>query len=53
MEEKKKIINEVDVLKENQDLLNPLPVQKYLLDFMSVFKEMDDISKETKISRVH
>ena len=51
-EMKEKIANEVELLKENKDLLKEL-WQKYEEGCESVFKEMDDISKETEISRVH
>ena len=50
-EKKERILNEVDILKENQDLLKELwhdweEVCKF------VFKEMEDIAKETEISLV-
>ena len=50
-EKKEIIINEVELLKENQDLLKEL-WQDCEEGCKSIFKEMDDISKETEISRV-
>ena len=45
-------MNEVDLLKENLDLLKRV-MEKCEEGCKTVFKEMEDILKETEISRVH
>ena len=53
MQEKKEgFINEVDLLKKNQDLLKRV-MAGMRRKMKSVFKEMVCISRETDISRVH
>ena len=49
---KQRIINEVELLKENQNSLKRV-MQECEEGCKSVFKGMEDISKETEISSVH
>ena len=52
---KERMVNEVDLVKENQDLLKSVMagMRRSYIGCKSAFKEMEDISKEMEISRVH